>query len=86
MKQRDGHINQRSQDKLRASIKCLEIIEAVQDHVLGKLKMTNTQIRGAEILLRKVQPDLTATALSEDSLGKLPLLKIIRRSEPNDAA
>jgi len=79
MKQRDGHINQRSQDKLRGAIKCLEIIEAVQDHVLGNLKMTNTQIRGAEILLRKVQPDLTATALTDSSSGKLPLLKIIRR-------
>lgn len=86
MKQRDGHINQRSQDKLRASIKCQEIIEAVQDHVLGNLKMTNTQIRGAEILLRKVQPDLTATALSDSSGSSLPLLKIIRRDKDKDAA
>jgi len=86
MRQRDGEINQRSQEKLRSSIKCLEIIEAVQDHVLGKLKMTNTQIRGAEILLRKVQPDLTATALSDASDGKLPLLKIIRREPDKDVA
>ncbi len=83
---RDGHINQRSQDKLRQSIKCLEIIEAVQDHVLGGRKMTNTQIRGAEILLRKVQPDLTATALSDSSEGRLPLLKIIRYDKDKDVA
>lgn len=83
---RDGHINHRTQDKLRASIKCLEIIERLNGHVLGSVKMTNTQVRAAEILLRKVQPDLTATALSEDSLGKLPLLKIIRQASDKDAA
>ena len=32
----------------------------LEDHALGKVEMTNTQVRAAEILLKKVIPDLSA--------------------------
>jgi hypothetical protein len=73
-----GDINARSQDKLRASIKAAQIIKALSDHILAGLKMTNTQVRAAEILLRKVSPDLLATAISDSRETGLPLLQIVR--------
>jgi hypothetical protein len=36
------------------------LIEALQDHVLGLFKMSATQIRAAEILLRKLLPNASA--------------------------
>ena len=77
---RDGDINQRTQAKLRSGIKAAEIIKALSDHILVGRKMTNTQVRAAEILLRKVSPDMTATALSDARADTLPVLQIVRRS------
>ena len=84
-KTHSGDINARTQDKLRASIKAAEIIKALSDHILSGLKMTNTQVRAAEILLRKVTPDLLATAISDDTGAGLPLLQIVRRPAANSA-
>ncbi len=81
-RQRDGHINARSQDKIRASIKAQEIVEKLNDHILGAVKLTNTQVRAAEILLRKIQPDLIATHLTTDESQGVPLLKIVRAAQP----
>ena len=73
-------INARTQDKLRSGIKAAEIIKALSNHILAGLKMTNTQVRAAEILLRKVTPDLLATAITDDSTRALPVLQIVRNS------
>ena len=81
-RQRDGHINARSQDKIRAAIRAEEIVEKLNDHILGSVKLTNTQVRAAEILLRKIQPDLVATHLTTDDGTGVPLLKIVRAAPP----
>ncbi len=81
---RDGHINRRTQDKIRADIKVGEIVKALQDHCLGTRKMTNTQVRAGEILARKCIPDLTATALTQSS-SEVPLLQIVK-PEPDSSA
>ncbi len=81
---RDGHINRRTQDKIRASIKAQELIDKLSFHVLGKVKLTNTQVRAAEILLRKVTPDLTAQTLTT-STAEVPLLQIVK-PEPDSSA
>ena len=76
--QRDGHINRRTQDKIRASIKTQEILNQLQNHCLGLVKMTNTQVRAGEIILRKILADLTATTVTDDTSTALPLLQIVR--------
>jgi len=77
-KTHQGDINARSQTKIRASIKALEIVKALSDHILNGLKLTNTQVRAAEVLLRKVSPDMLATAISDDRGSALPVLQIVR--------
>ena len=78
-------INARTQDKLRTSIKAAEIIKKLTSHILSNVKMTNTQVRAAEILLRKVQPDLLATAISDARDTALPVLQIVRNTSTKDA-
>jgi hypothetical protein len=50
----------RMDDITRTRIQGTQIIKRLQAHVFGELKLSITQIRAAEILLRKVLPDLVA--------------------------
>ncbi len=76
MPQRDGHVNRRTQDKIRSGIKVGEIVKALQDHCLGKRKMTNTQVRAGEILARKILPDMVAQTHTA-GVSEVPLLQIV---------
>lgn len=52
------------QDDVRAKIKTSQLINRLQDHALGKVDLTTTQIKAIEVLIRKTLPDLSATELS----------------------
>ena len=45
---------------VRQRIQTSQIMNRLQDHILGKVELSATQIRAAEILLRKTLPDQTA--------------------------
>ena len=51
-------------DIVRARIQTTKLTDRLQDHALGKVKMEATQIRAAEILLKKAVPDLQSTELT----------------------
>ena len=46
-------------DKWREKIRASMLINRMQAHVMGRIEMSMTQIRAAEILLRKCLPDLS---------------------------
>lgn len=50
-------------DVVRERIRTGVVLNRLQKHALGKLEMTTTQVRAAEILLRKTVPDLSSTEL-----------------------
>lgn len=54
----------RLSDNWREKIKIGVIIDRMMKHVDGEVEMTNSQIKAAEILLRKVAPDLARTELT----------------------
>lgn len=45
---------------VRRRIRATQLLRRLRKHALGKLEMTATQIKAAEILLRKVVPDTKA--------------------------
>lgn len=47
-------------ERFRARVKATLLAKRLQDHALGFVEMTATQIRAAEILLRKAVPDLAS--------------------------
>ncbi len=47
-------------DTWREKIKTSMLVNRLSDHVEGKIELSPTQVRCAEILLRKVAPDLQA--------------------------
>lgn len=52
------------QDDVRLKIQASTIIHRLMGHVSGETDMTPTQVRAAEILLRKTLPDLAAQEIS----------------------
>ncbi len=66
------------------------LIKRLQDHVKGDVVMEASQIKAAEILLRKSAPDLTATTLTDPQGGNpfAPLMELIAangRPRPGDS-
>lgn len=49
-------LHEKWREKIRASM----LINRLRNHVLGRIEMSATQLRAAEILLRKAIPDLSA--------------------------
>lgn len=46
--------------KTRQKIQTTQIVNRLTKHIHGEIELSNTQIRAAEILLRKSLPDLTS--------------------------
>lgn len=57
----------RHQEEVKQKIQASQIINRLQDHVLGKVELTSAQVRSAEILLKKSIPDLSAVTLGGDA-------------------
>lgn len=57
-----------TKEKIRGSM----LLNRLDNHAHGKCDMTPTQIRAAEIVLKKIRPDLQSTALTDADGGKLP--------------
>lgn len=57
----------RLNDRWREKIQIGVILHRLVEHAEGKNEMSNTQIKAAEILLKKVLPDIARTELVGDS-------------------
>lgn len=51
-------------EEAREKIKTTQLINRLQDHGLGEVDMSPTQVRAIEILLKKRVPDLTSVAVA----------------------
>lgn len=52
-------IGRRHQEDVRRKIQSSQLINRLSDHVFGKNELSPTQVRAAEILLKKSIPDLS---------------------------
>jgi hypothetical protein len=69
-------------DKARQRVKAGKLAAKLQEHALGDAEMSATQIRAAEILLKKVWPDLKSTELS----GAIGITNPVKLSDDELAA
>jgi hypothetical protein len=51
---------------VRAKIQSSQIINRLQNHLDGEVNLSPTQVKAAEILLKKSIPDLSSTELTGD--------------------
>ena len=54
-------------DGERQGIRTAELLQRLEDHALGRLEMSSTEVRAAEILLKKRLPDLSTMAMTARS-------------------
>ncbi len=58
-------------DAWKAKIQASVISGRLYDHMQGKVEMTSTQIKAADILLKKLIPDLARTELTGENGGAI---------------
>lgn len=56
-------MNKLHQEDVRKKIQAGQLIKSLTDHVLGDRELSATQIKAAEILLRKSMPDLSSVQM-----------------------
>lgn len=56
----------RHDEETRAKIQTTQLLKRLQDHVFGHCDLEATQVKAAEICLRKALPDLTATEMTAE--------------------
>lgn len=61
----------RNTEEARKKIQTSQLINRLSDHVLGKVKMTSTQVRAADCLLKKALPDLSSVDMAADHNHRL---------------
>ena len=54
-----ARLHLRHQDEVRKKIQASQLINRLTDHAFAKIEMSSTQVKAAEILLRKSIPDLS---------------------------
>jgi hypothetical protein len=60
----------RQDDRTRERIRAAYLINRLQGHVAGTVELSATQIRAAEILLRKCLPDLLAAQFVDQTVHR----------------
>ena len=61
-------------DAVRARIQVAKLIDRLENHALGEIEMSPTQVQAATILLRKVVPDKTEATTEVNTSGTLPVV------------
>jgi len=64
----------RHDDETRAKIQASQLLNRLQNHALGEVEMTPTQIRATEVLLKKTLPDLTSVEMTGDDGGPMKMV------------
>lgn len=61
-----ARLNRRHQDMVRDKIQASQLVNRLEDHALGDVELSQTQIKAIEILLKKTLPDLSAVEHTGD--------------------
>lgn len=64
-----ARFNKAHDEKTRLKIQTSQLINRLQSHVNGEAELSATQIRAAEILLKKTLPDLSAVEWTGELSG-----------------
>lgn len=69
----------------RHKIRTTQLINRLQNHGLGKVEMSPTQVRAVEILLKKSVPDLATVTHQGPDGGPIQVITGVPRDDPDDA-
>ncbi len=69
-----ARLNPKHDARTREKIQTSQLVNRLSQHVFGKAEMSQTQLRAAEVLLKKTLPDLSSVTLTGDEGGPLELV------------
>lgn len=69
-------------EEARQKIRTTQLINRLQDHALGKVDMSSTQVKSVEVLLRKALPDLATVEMTGRDGGAIE----VRDTSPVESA
>jgi hypothetical protein len=55
-----ARVRKTHQDDVREKIRTSQLVNRLENHALGKLELSATQIKAIEVLIRKTLPDLSS--------------------------
>lgn len=61
-----ARLNARHSEMVREKIRASQLVNRLEDHVLGELDLSATQVTAALGLLKKCVPDISAVNLGQD--------------------
>lgn len=62
-------------DIVRQRIRVSQLLNRLNNHAAGKCEMSQTQVRAAEILLKKSLPDLSSVEMTGEGGGPLQIVQ-----------
>jgi hypothetical protein len=65
-------------ENTRAKIQTSQIVNRLTNHVFGEIKMSATQVRAAEILLKKTLPDTASVEMVAEIEAEVEITRIER--------
>lgn len=68
-----ARLNPRHSDMVRDKIRASQLVNRLEDHVLGEAELSATQVTAALGLLRKCVPDLSAQTVGGDEDNPIKL-------------
>ncbi len=80
-----ARLNPRHQDMVRDKIQASQLINRLQNHVLGEIELSQTQIQAAKILLDKSVPNLQSIEHAGEDGGPLKLVVVSGVPQDKDA-
>lgn len=72
----------RHDEETRSKIQAAQIINRLYKNVMGEVELTSTQVSSANILLRKVLPDLQATTIEGTGDAGEIIFRTVYESKP----
>jgi len=73
-----ARLRARHQDEIREKIRASQLVNALENHVLGKRKMASTQVTAALGLLKKCVPDLSRSEVTGKDGDAIQFEKVVR--------
>lgn len=68
-----ARLRRNHQEDVREKIQASQIINRLEGHLNGEVELSPTQVRAAEILLKKTLPDLSNTEVSGPEGGPVEI-------------
>lgn len=65
-------------EEARTKIQTTQLINRLQNHALGKIEMSPSQVRAVEVLLKKSVPDLSNITLAGDPNNPVAFTEVRR--------